>query len=449
MITSKNECIHKSRLVVIFIFGLWLVSMPLHSQVTDTTKRVVAQDRFAQNRHNKSGNAANLPVESPITLPQTLDTDLDRLIKVWHKGYTTKGKVRSHNRGLPCLDKHDEVPIADSVYIDRLSKLPTVIPITFNPIVKDCIELYVKRRRPLLRSMLTLGDLYYPSIDEEFIKNGLPNELKYLTIVESGLNPLAVSPAGAAGIWQFMPATGKIYGLTINSLVDDRLNPRKSTVAACKYLKDMFAVYKDWLLVIAAYNCGPGNVNRAIRRAGGEVDFWKIYPYLPSETRRYVPLFIGAYYAMHYHREHNICPREMGVPLATDTIVVNKAVELQRIADLSGVSESDLKLLNPQYKRGIVPGNINPYPVLVPMTAVASLEKQRDSLYSPSLDMKLTGPNVASSSTNGGGSKYYTVIKGDTPIKIARKNGITLRQLRRLNGKSLNKLRPGRKVRIR
>lgn len=420
---------------------------------SDTAGRVAVKDRLAISRRSqrvRTTTDASLPSEAPVTLPKSLDGDLERLVKVWYKGYATKGRSNKRAHLLPCLDKHDEKPVSDSVYIDRLSKLPTLIPITFNPIVKDCIELYVRRRRPLLRSMLTLGDLYYPSIDEEFIKNGLPSELKYLTIVESGLNPLAVSPAGAAGIWQFMPATGKIYGLTINSLVDDRLDPRKSSVAACRYLKDMFEVYKDWLLVIAAYNCGPGNVNRAIRRAGGQADFWKIYPYLPAETRRYVPLFIGAYYAMHYHREHNICPHETGVPLATDTIMITKPVEIKRIADIADISESDLKLLNPQFKRGVIPGNIRPYPVVIPMNAVAKLESRRDSLYSPNLEMKLTGPdNMTASSPSGNGAKYYTVVRGDTPIRIARKNGITLRQLRRLNGKSINKLRPKQRVRIR
>ena len=172
--------------------------------------------------------------------------------------------------------------------------------------------------------MLSLADLYFPQIEETLDRHNLPIELKYLTIVESALNPTAVSPAGAAGIWQFMLATGKIYGLTINSLVDERLDLQKSTEAACRYFKDMY------LLCIAAYNCGLGNVNKAIRMSGGKTDFWEIYPYLPRETRNYIPLFIGAYYAMHYHIEHEICAGETGVPLATDTIMLSRQVSFDR-----------------------------------------------------------------------------------------------------------------------
>lgn len=391
----------------------------------------------------------DLPSEH-ISLPNSLDEELEQLLELWLKGYSRR--TQSGRSLRPCQDDERTVipTTPDSVYIDRLSKLPTVIPVTFNPVVKDCVELYVERRRSLLRSMLTLGDLYFPQIEEALDKHGLPTELKYLTIVESALNPTAVSPAGASGLWQFMLATAKIYGLTVNSLIDERLDPKKSTEAACRYLKDMYQIYGDWLLVIASYNCGPGNVNRAIRSAGGKANFWAIYPYLPKETRRYVPLFIGAYYAMHYHSEHNICPREMGVPLATDTLMLHQIVDFKRIEQLSGVPESDLKLLNPQYRRGIVPGHIRPYPILLPMSAASALDKQRDSLCSPDLNMKREGleQHIVEVGDRSA-SKYHRVRKGDTLGHIARTYGTSVQKLRRLNGVRAGRLKPGMRIRVR
>ncbi|SUB78548.1 Membrane-bound lytic murein transglycosylase D precursor [Porphyromonas macacae] len=380
-----------------------------------------------------------------MSLPLSYDKDLEQLIKTWHAGYTKKRN--SHVSSLP---KNHNIP--DSVYVQRLSKLPTAIPLTYNVWVKDAIEMFLYKRSGLISSVLTIGDLYFPLMDQIFDRYQLPIELKYLTIIESGLNPVAVSPAGAAGLWQFMLPTGKIYGLDINSLVDERMSLSQSTEAAAKYLRDMYNIYGDWLLVIAAYNCGPGRVNSAIRRAGGSRDFWKLYPYLPRETRRYVPLFIGAYYAMSYHKEHQIGSYEVGTPIATDTIMVNKSLTFDRVHELSGVSHEDIRILNPQYKRKVIPGNVKPYPLRLPVGAVFMLDAKRDSLFSErsvvSVDMagadKTSDFGMSTSST-----KYYRVRKGDTLGKIAKKHHMTVGTLKRLNGLKSNKLRVGQRLIVR
>lgn len=220
-------------------------------------------------------------------LPESLDANVDSLLHSWHVQYFSQ-------KDDYCHDDHDNVYYPDSVYAERLSRLPSVIDLPYNQVVRDCIDLYAGRKRDLVRYMLGMADFYFPIIEEVLDKHGLPLELKYLAVVESALNPVALSRVGAAGLWQFMLPTGKIYGLEINSLIDDRRDPRRATEAACAYFKDMYAIYGDWNLVMAAYNCGPGNVNKAIRRAGGKHDFWDIFRFLPRETRTYVPLFIAA-----------------------------------------------------------------------------------------------------------------------------------------------------------
>ena len=222
----------------------------------------------------------------PITLPTSLDKDVEKMLEQWYTGY---GNATGKSTG----SRYSSVSVPytpDSVYVRMLNKMPSAMRFSYNPLVREAIELYLFKRRGLLSSMLSLGDLYFPEIEMALDKNGLPMELRYLVIVESALNPKAISPAGAAGLWQLMLPTGKIYGLTVNSLVDERMDPVKSTEAACRFLKDLYRIYGDWWLVLAAYNCGPGNVNRALRRVNTDrPNFWDIYRYLPNETRRYIP----------------------------------------------------------------------------------------------------------------------------------------------------------------
>ena len=271
-------------------------------------------------------------------LPESLDANVDSLLHSWHVQYFSQ-------KDDYCHDDHDNVYYPDSVYAERLSRLPSVIDLPYNQVVRDCIDLYAGRKRDLVRYMLGMADFYFPIIEEVLDKHGLPIELKYLAVVESALNPVALSRVGAAGLWQFMLPTGKIYGLEINSLVDDRRDPRRATEAACAYFKDMYAIYGDWNLVMAAYNCGPGNVNKAIRRAGGKHDFWDIFRFLPRETRTYVPLFIAANYIMNYYCEHNLCPLQTSLPLATDTVMVNNALHLQQVSEILQLDIATLRAL--------------------------------------------------------------------------------------------------------
>ena len=292
-------------------------------------------------------------------IPEAIDADVDSLLHSWHVRYFSKTEEYCH-------DDEENVYFPDSIYIERLERLPRVITLPYNNIVRDCIDLYAERRRDLVRYMLGMADFYFPIIEQILDEHGLPIELKYLAVVESALNPVALSRVGAAGIWQFMLPTGKSYGLEINSLIDERRDPVKATHAACRYFEDMYAIYKDWNLVLAAYNCGPGNVNKAIRRSGGKTDFWEIFPYLPRETRSYVPLFIAANYIMTYHCEHNLCALQTSLPLATDTVVVNRSLHLEQVSDLLQVDMPTLRALNPQYKRDIVPGNVRPLVLKLP-----------------------------------------------------------------------------------
>lgn len=394
--------------------------------------------------------AKRLPDQSTLQIPQSLDDDLEQLLQGWYEGYSRLGshkQTRAHSLTAP--------HVHDSVYIKLLDQIPSAIKMSYNALIRESIELYLYKRRPLLSSMLSLADLYFPEIETALDRNGLPLELKYITIVESALNPSAISPRGAAGLWQLMLSTGKIYGLKINSLIDERLDPAKSTEAACRLLKQLYQMYDDWFLVMAAYNCGPGNVNKAIRRAGGgKPNFWDIYGYLPRETRRYIPLFVGAYFAMYYHHQYGIEPRELGRPLATDYYVVEEALSVDRLAQLSGVSREQIMLYNPQFRRGIIPGNTEPCPVRLPVGAVMQLESLPDSVRSPKLSISLDAPEgfIGTEATqkiaNAKSGKTYKVRRGDSLSSIARKHGVTVKQLRRWNKLKNNKLRPGQTLKV-
>lgn len=244
-------------------------------------------------------------------------------------------------------DAGQNVVYHDTVYSDRLYRLPSEMELSFNHVVRSYIEMYSVRRREQVAYMLTLGDYYFPLFEEMLDRHGLPLELKYLPVIESALNPVAVSRMGATGLWQFMLKTGQGYGLEVNSLVDERRDPYKSTEAAVRYLKDLYSIYGDWNLVIAAYNCGPGNVNKAIARSGGKQDYWEIYYRLPRETRGYVPAFIAANYIMNYYAEHNICPMKPNDFQALDTVHVNQEIHFGQISEILDIPVNELQRLNP------------------------------------------------------------------------------------------------------
>jgi membrane-bound lytic murein transglycosylase D len=295
-----------------------------------------------------------------------------------------------------------------------------------------------------------------PIFEEALDAYQLPLELKYLPIIESALNPTAVSRVGATGLWQFMLSTGKQYGLETNSLVDERRDPMKASYAAARLLSDLYKVYNDWNLVIAAYNCGPGNINKAISRAGGERDYWKIYPYLPKETRGYVPAFIAANYVMNYYCEHNICPMSSRLPVKTDTVLVDRNINLNQVASICGFDIQMLRSLNPEYKRDIVPGATKPYAIRLPLTDVTRFIEMQDSVYNASssdkrlvVDVDEQSVKSSKSDKRSSGTKYHTVRRGDTIGGIARKYGTTAAKIRKLNGLRKDTIRVGQRLRVR
>lgn len=383
-----------------------------------------------------------------IDLPISMTYPLDSLLNDWKaKTYIDLSKDCSTSTINPTF--------SDSIYIDRLSRMPVIMEMPYNDIVRKFIDTYTIRLRNQVSFMLSACNFYTPIFEEALDAYNLPLELKYLPIIESALNPSAVSRAGATGLWQFMLTTGKLYGLESNSLVDERRDPIKATWAAAHYLKDMYDIYKDWNLVIAAYNCGPGNVNKAIRRAGGKTDYWAIYNYLPRETRGYVPAFIAANYVMTYYCKHNICPMETNIPQATDTVLVNRNLHFEQIADICHIPLEEIKSLNPQYKRNIVPGNSKPYTLRLPTEAISSFIDNQDTIYNHrSTELFKNRRTVASVGTRSkatagdGELTYYKIKQGDTLGTIARKFGVSVRQLRSWNGLRNNNIRAGRRLKI-
>lgn len=378
-------------------------------------------------------------------IPESLDANVDSLLHTWHVQYFSK--VDDY-----CHDDEEDVWFPDSVYQERLERLPSVIPMPYNEVVRDCIDLYAGRRRDLVRYMLGMADYYFPIIEKILDKHGLPLELKYLAVVESALNPVALSRAGASGLWQFMLPTGKIYGLEINSLLDERRDPEKATEAACRYFKDMYAIYGDWNLVLASFNCGPGNVNKAIRRSGGKTDFWEIFRFLPRETRSYVPLFIAANYIMNYYCDHNICPVQTDLPLATDTVMIHNMLHLQQVSDLLHLDIEQLRALNPQYKRDIIPGNTKPSVLKLPASDTYAFVDKEDTVYTHRAEELLANcipVNAAENAADLTRERITHVVKaGETVLKIANRYGVTAREVRRWNGLRSNRVAQGRRLKL-
>jgi len=347
---------------------------------------------------------------------------------------------------------HDATP--DSVYAQRLRAIVSPVHLPYNPIVKDYIARYT-RPDGLMSRILGLAHYYFPLVEEELIKAGLPVELRALPIIESALLPTAVSRMGAAGIWQFMPATGKIYGMEINSLVDERYDPAVATRAACRYLKDMYALFGDWTLAIAAYNCGAGNVNKAIARAGGSArSFWDIYDYLPRETRGYVPAFIGATYAFAYHRQHGIESAPAPLPLAVDTIRIGRITHLGQISSTLDLPIEILRQLNPQYRLDIIPATNRDYTLVLPQQyasryiADEAAIRAKDSVY---LKEYLDPANIDKKRASAAGTFTIHVVKsGETLGGIARRYRISQQTIMRDNNiRNANRLSLGQRLKIR
>jgi membrane-bound lytic murein transglycosylase D len=310
-----------------------------------------------------------------IDFPEAMTYNLDSLMSL----YMSKKYL-----SMPgdCEMKNENPVFTPEEYIDRLRRMPTVMEMGYNDIVQRFIDRYMAHLRHSVSYMLGATNFYVPIFEEALEAYQVPLELKYLPVIESALNPRAVSRVGATGLWQFMLGTGKQYGLEVNSLVDERRDPVRSSYAAARYLRDLYRIFGDWNLVIAAYNCGPGNINKAIHRSGGEKDYWRLYPYLPAETRGYVPAFIAANYAMTYYCEHGICPMSTKLPLETDTVVVDRDVHLEQIAKVLDLDIEMLRSLNPQYRRDIVPGATKKYAIRLPMADTSRFIDMQDSIYS-------------------------------------------------------------------
>ncbi len=419
--------------IVLLIISI-VVNSAIYAQVTlwEELKRVSVQD----SAYAESDTVGI--IKGDTFIPESLDMNVDSLLSIWNNSYFTN-KHQDH------VDKGNPVT-SDSIYAERLAKLPRMIPMTFNETVRSCIDLYADRRRNLVEYVLGWSDFYFPMFEEILDRYQLPLELKYLAVVESALNPSAYSRMGASGIWQFMLPTGKIYGLEINSLVDERRDPLKATEAACRYFRDMYAIYGDWHLVIASYNCGPGNVNKAINRAKGEKDFWKIYPYLPSETRMYVPLFIAVNYVMSYYHEHNLYPKEINLPLSTDTVMINKEIHFDQIAEVMQMEKEQLRALNPQYRRDIIPGHSKPYALQLPAAYAYGFVQLEDSI------AQYRANELFASKTKNRVSNQekikHKVKSGETMLAIANQYGVTSTQIKRWNGMKSNRVSSGRVLTI-
>lgn len=381
--------------------------------------------------------------------------NLDSLLNLWYVNQSLETAVDDYNPDADTL-----IPdFSDSIYLQRLSEIPSVVDLTYNRIVKNYINVYTRKRREQVRIMLGLSEYYFPIFEEIFDYYGVPYELIYLSIIESALNPRAVSRASAVGIWQFMYGTGKQYGLTINSLVDERRDPVAATHAAARFLVDLHRIYKDWTLALAAYNCGPGNVNKAIRRSGGKRNFWEIYYYLPRETRGYVPAFIAATYSMNYHTDHLIIRAPLNMPRHTDTIMVHEPVHLQQVAGVLGISISQLRDMNPQYRQDIVPATAKRgYSIKIPIEQSAAFIDLQDSIfaYKDSLFFDkgklVASPQRYSSSyrvdlpSDKYDKLFYTIKSGDNVGFISDWYDVRASDLRYWNNINRNLIRTGQRL---
>ena len=409
-----------------------------------------------------------------IQFPYSFETNTQELMKNWYlQNYAVLDKD---------VENKDPGDVSDATYISRLKTIPSGIELPFNQVVKSYIERYTHRERTLVAEMLGMSPYYMPIFEQALEKRGMPLELKYIPVIESALDPNAVSPVGASGLWQFMLETARNQGLEVNSLVDERRDPYRSSDAAADYFKKLYDIYGDWSLAIAAYNCGPGNVNKALLRAGdgsAKPDFWEIYNYLPRETRGYVPAFIAATYVMHYYKEHNISPSLATKPLLIDTVKVNQRLNFAQISKVLNIPIDEIRILNPQYRHDVIPGDARPYTLALPSQQVYSFILVEDSInsYRPDLyaarDVREPGtPNDAPTANNYGYSaptmqapaqpatqataaqpatqavaaqpaatpatdaaatKYYKVKRGEDIESVASSFGISVDQLMTLN----------------
>lgn len=401
---------------------------------------------------------ADAAADSTVVFPESVETDVNRMMQNWYlQNYTALDKE---------VDNRPDVATSDAELIERLQAIPTTIEMPFNSVVRQYIDMYTGRKRSLVESMLGMSLYYMPIFEQAIEKEGIPIELKYLPVIESAMNPDAVSRAGAVGLWQIMLPTARGLGLEINTLVDERRDPVRSSEAAARYLRELYDIYKDWSLAIAAYNCGPGNVNKALRRAGDDArkDFWAIYPYLPRETRGYVPCFIAATYVMNYYNKHNISPALAKKPIVTDSVHVSRRVHFQQIADILKLPVEQLQVLNPQYRKQEIPGTPErPWPLVLPANQTYAYIMSEDAIAAHNADLyarrdvvePATGMEGRPATVDGQEGewvvtedvKWHKVRRNETMASIAKRYGVSLKSLKRWNG-NIRKPRRGQSVKI-
>jgi membrane-bound lytic murein transglycosylase D len=397
--------------------------------------------------NRSSAQIINSPQEPVVTVDyDPIAATLDSLLNLTYVQRLSATSSFNNNGNF----KPSETPVyADDIYRKRIQKIQSPIPLCFNSEVKEYINLYAVKKRGLTERVMGLSGLYFPLYEQILDQQGLPLEFKYLSIVESALNPTAVSPVGATGLWQFMYGTGVMYHLKINSFIDERRDPAKATYAACQYFKDMYAIYNDWLLVIAAYNCGAGNVNKAIARSGGKKTFWEISRFLPKETRGYVPAFIAVTYLMNYTPEHNLT----AVPplisyFEADTVMVDQRVTLRDIADATATPIELLTYLNPIYKKGIIPDGNEPMPLRLPSNKINTFLANMSNIFRP--EDEATAQFASNEADYGSDliQKTHKVKKGEHLQTIAKKYHCTVADLKQWNGIRKNTVRAGQRLTV-
>jgi len=368
----------------------------------------------------------------------------DSLLNIWY-AHQLASEADIDSYDMDSVRFESDVP--DEVYIERLKKMSSFITLPYNEIVKNYIILYSEKMPSKMSYMLGLCKYYMPIFEETFNRYDMPEELKAMAVIESAMNPLAVSRVGAKGMWQFMYSTAKMYGLHIDSFVDERLDPVKSADAAARYLMDAYRIFGDWNLAIASYNCGAGNVNKAIRRSGGSRAFWDIWPYLPRETRGYVPAFVGALYTMHYHKEHGIKPEAVEMPVQVDTFRITRQLHLKQITDLTGAPLDELKNLNPQYRHEIIPGDSREYILRLPYNYTNAFIEFEDSVYRHKYDEYFNPTTIKKIKEGGDGERIlYRVKSGDYLGRIASNHRCTVAQIKRWNNLTSNNIRVGQRL---
>ena len=354
---------------------------------------------------------------------------------------------------------HFTTDVPDSVLMQRLKAMNSFISLPYNETVKNFMILYSEKMPTKMGEMLGLAQYYMPLFEETFRQYGLPMELKYVAIIESALNPRAESRVGAKGMWQFMYRTAINYGLKVDSYTDERMDPVLSVDAAARYFRDAYRIFGDWPLAISAYNCGSGNVNKAIRRAGGNTDFWAVYEYLPRETRGYVPAMVGAMYAFRYANEYGLRPDPISLPVYVDTFHVHQNLHFRQVSDVLGIPLDDVRDLNPQYYTDIVPGAGSDEVIRLPFNYSSAFLDMQDSIYRYKADVLFTskiqdgretvnGRPVPTSRGATGQWVYYKVKSGDSLGKIARKYHCTVKQLKNWNNLKSDRINIGQRLKV-